>query len=263
MSGRALGLNFDGSFVTADESSTLGANSAGMVVSIKTREGLRFFKWMKAEEAFAIGQVAMISAVRDDADVDAVAAIGATTLTGTGDFTANEFNDGTFPSAFASINAGTGIGQTRAISHNRGSANVLSLEENNGWDVALDTTSDYLTYDINYVSLADTDDVSQRASAVMGVAISAVTDEYWSWFQVGGFCPLVRCVGTADATIRGAIIVPSGTAGACRGPTAGGTTADEATNAFGIALVDHASADAAGRGISAILNCRWTNLAHC
>lgn len=254
MNDRALGLSFDGSFVTSTSDSAR-QNDAGRIVCIKTREGKRYFRYQKAEEAFAIGQVAMISAMLDDADVDAAVAINGTTLTGTGDFTANEFSDGTFPSAFTSIDVNTGIGQTRAISRN--TADVLTLEENNGWDVALDTTSDYVTYDVNYVSLADTDDVAVRASAVMGVAISAISDENWGWFQIGGFCPLVRCVGSTDPTIRGAIIVPSGTAGACKGPTAGGTTADEAGIAFGMALHAYAAADSAGRGVAAILNCRW------
>lgn len=249
---RARGLSYDGAFVTSESHSTK-ENKPGRVVTLNTREGRRVFRYMKVEEAFAVGQVAMISAVLDDADVDAAASTTERTLTANGDFTANEFSDGTFPSAYASINAGTGVGQTRAIFQN--SANVLTLEEN-PWDTALDTTSDYLTYEFNYISLCDTDDVAARASMVTGVAISAISDENWGWFQVGGFCPLVRCVGTTDPSIRGSIIVPSSTAGACKGPTAGGTVADEPGIAFGYALVDHASADSAGRGIAAILNVR-------
>ena len=255
--GKVLGLDFDGAFFTSSNDST-AQNMPGRVVCKLGKGGYRFFRYQKVEEAFAIGQVSMISTYIVDADVDAVAAIGATTLTGTGDFTADNFNDGTYPSAFVSINADTaGVGQTRSINGNRGSVNVLSLETGNGWDTALAVTSDYVVYDLNYVSLADTDDVSARASAVMGVAISAVTDEYWAWFQVGGFCPLVRCVGTTDAAIRGALLTASGTAGACRGPTAGGTTADDVASAFGMALTDHSSADSAGRGVAAILNCRY------
>lgn len=253
----ALGLSYDGTFVTSDSNASYKAFDAkpGRIVKLKTREGYRYYKLLKAEEAFAVGQVAMISALLDNADVDAVAAIGATSLTGTGDFTANEFNDGTFPSSFVSIDANTGVGQTRAIDRN--TADVLTIEQQNGWDTALDATSDYVTYDVNYVSHANTGDVAARASMVMGVAISAVGDEEWAWFQVGGFCPLVRCVGTTDPTIRGSIIVPSSTAGACKGPTAGGSTADEALTAFGMALHAHAVADSAGRGVAAILNCRY------
>jgi hypothetical protein len=252
---QAFGLYFDGAFFTS-ESHSSPQNSPGRVVWKLSKEGMRLFRYQKAEEAFAIGQVSMISALIDNADVDQAQAIGDTILKATGDFTANEFNDGTFPSAYVTIDAGTGAGQTRSIERNRGSTDFLSLESN-GWDVALDTTSDYVTYDINYVSLCDTDDVSQRASNVRGVAISAVTDEQWAWFQVGGFCPLVRFIGSTDAAIRGAIIVPSGTAGAARGPTAGGTTADEATNAFGIALHAYSAGDSAGLGIAAILHCRY------
>lgn len=255
MNSLALGLSYDGTFVTSESHST-PQNKPGRVVCLETKEGTRYFRYMKAEEAFAVGQVAMVSALLDNADVDAAVAIGGKTLTGTGDFTANEFNE-TFPSAYVTIDAGTGVGQTRSIIGNRGTTDVLSLESN-GWDVALDTTSDYVTYDVNYVSLADTDDVAARASAVMGVAISAITDEQWGWFQIGGFCPLVRFVGTTDPAIRGAIIVPSSTAGAAKGPTVAGTTADEASTAFGIALHAYAVADAAGQGIAAILYCRWS-----
>ena len=251
---KALGLSFDGSFFTS-ESHSRAYNEPGRVVVRLSREGYRFFRYQKAEEAFAVGQVAMISALLDNADVDAAATTSESTLTGTGDFTANEFNDGTFPSAFVSIDAnGTGVGQTRAIARN--TADVLTLE-NNPWDTALSTSSDYVTYDVNYVSHANTGDASARASAVMGVAISAITDEQWGWFQVGGFCPLVRFVGTTDPAIRGAIIMPSSTAGAAKGPTVAGTTADEASTAFGIAMHAYAEADSAGRGIAAILNCRY------
>lgn len=250
---RALGLSYDGAFFTSESHSTK-QNQPGIVVRKLAKEGYRFFRYMKAEAAFAIGQVAMIGPVIDNADVDAAATTSETTLTATSDFTANEFNDGTFPSAYVSIDANTGIGQTRSIIGNRGSTSILSLE-NNAWDTALDTTSDYITYDVNYVTLADA--ATARISTPMGVAISAITDEQWGWFQVGGFCPLVRCVGTTDPTIRGALITTSTTAGACKGPTAGGTTADDVAVSFGMAYAAHASADSAGRGIPAMLHCRY------
>lgn len=235
-------------FVTSSNDVTR-QNAPGEIAALNAREGIRVYKYMKAEEAFAAGQVSMISALLDNADVDAAASDA--TLTGTGDFTAKEFNDGTFPSAYVTIDATATTGQTRAILDN--SANVLKLDL--AWTTALTTSSDYVTYDINYVSLADTDDVSARASKVEGVAISAITDEYWAWFQIEGFCPLVRCVGTTDPAIRGALITPSSTAGACKGPTAGGTTADDVSSSFGKALHAYAAADAAGAGIAAILKC--------
>ncbi len=250
----ALGLNFDGLSVTSDSHAT-AQNQPGKEVTRYVQGGYRTYIYLKAEEAFAAGQVAMISALIDNADVDAVAAIGSTILQANSDFTADEFNDGTFPSAFASIDVNTGFGQTRKINGNRGSSSYLTLESN-GWDVALDATSDYVTYDINYVSLADTDDVSARASQVRGVAISAISDEQWGWFQKKGFCPLVRCVGSTDPTIRGALITPSSTAGACKGPTAGGTTADDVANAFGYAHFAYSQADTVGQGVAATLDCR-------
>lgn len=250
----ALGLNFDGLSVTSDSHST-AQNQPGKVVKRYILGGEREYVYLKAEEAFSAGQVAMISTFIDNADVDAVAAIGATVLQANSDFTADEFNDGTFPSAFVSIDVNTGFGQTRKINGNRGSTSYLALESN-GLDVALDATSDYVTYDTSYVSLAATGDVSARASQVRGVAISAVTDENWAWFQKKGFCPLVRCVGSTDATIRGALITPSSTAGACKGPTAAGTTADDVAVAFGYAHFAYTQADTAGQGVAATLDCK-------
>lgn len=251
-----LGLSFDGSSVVNSESDVSRRNEPGELAIVKAREGYRVYRYMKAEEAFAIGQLAMISAVLDDADVDEAATTSQKQLKGTGDFTAKEFANGTFPSAYVSIDVNTGIGQTRSIRDNSGDY----LFTDRAWTVALDATSDYVTYDPNYVSLADTDDVSVRASAAAGVAISAIADENWGWFQVKGFCPLVRAVGSTDPAIRGAILVPSSGAGACKGPTAGGTTADEAGIAFGIAQHAYAAADSAGRGVAAVLDCRYYSL---
>lgn len=247
-----FGLSYDGSLVSST-SVAVRQNEPGEIAIVRAREGYRVYRYMKAEEAFAIGQVAGLSALLDNADVDA--ASSGKTLTGTGDFTANEFNDGTFPSAYVSIDAGASIGQTRAIFSNRGSTAILTLDR--AWTTALTTVSDYVTYDINYVSLADTDDVSVDATPAAGVAISAVTDEEWAWFQVKGFCPLVRSVGNTDALVRGEPITTSGTAGAARGTTSGGLAAADLTAAFGLALHATAEADAAGAGVAALLHCKW------
>lgn len=250
-----FGLSYNGSLVSSD-SDSVRRNAPGELAVVHAREGIRVYRYMKAEEAFAIGQVAMISAVLDDADVDAAATTSESTLTATGDFTAAEFGDGTFPDAYVTIdaNGSTGLGQTRAIIRN--SANILTVDR--AWGVALNTSNDYVTYSPNYVSLADTDDVSVDASAVMGVAISAVSDENWAWFQVKGFCPLVRGIGSTDAFVRGEVITASGTAGACRGTTNAGLAAADLSHAFGIALHGYANGDSAGIGIAAILDCRWT-----
>lgn len=249
MDERALGLSFDGESFTSESHSTR-QNPPGMVVSRLSREGVRKFRYMKVEEAFAIGQIARIADALDDADVDAAASDA--TMTGTGDFTANEFSDGTFPSAFVTINAGASTGQTRAIWRN--TANVLTVDR--AWTTALTTTSDFVTYDINYVSLADTDDGSADSNVIAGVAISAITDEQWGWFQVKGFCPLIRAIGSSDAFVRGEPITASATAGACKGQNATLAVID-VNQAFGIALHPYAEADAAGTGIAAMIDCRY------
>lgn len=248
------GLSSDGAFVVS-ESHVKPENRPGEICEVLCPEGYRYFRYMKAEEAFAIGQVAMVAALIDNADVDQAQAAGTNILKATGDFTANDFGasiGAKWPDAFVSIDAnGTGIGQTRHIKSNRQSTDYLTLDKN--WDTALTTSSDYVTYAPNYVSLCDTDDVSAVASRVRGVAISAVTDEYWAWFQIRGFCPLVRFVGTTDPAVRGAPIVPSSTAGAAKGYTNGGITATDAATMFGYAEHAYAEADAAGVGIAATL----------
>lgn len=247
--GKGLGLSPDGAFVTSESHATK-ENRAGEVVRIPTREGYRTYRYMQAQEAIAIGQIAAMNLFIDNADVDAAASTSVHTLTGTGDFTAGEFGN-TFPSAFTSIDEGTGANQTRAINQN--TANILTLENNN-WDVALDTTSDFVTYDINYVILADSD---EAVPLVMGVAISAIAASEWGWFQVGGFCPLVRFIGTTDPAVKGEGLVVSATAGVARGFTTGGTTADEASNVFGKALHASAVADVTGAGVAAMLYMPW------
>ncbi len=255
-----VGLNADGgngAFVTS-ESHSSPKNKPGELCEVLCPEGARIFRYQHAEEGFAIGQVSAMSALIDNADVDQAQAIGTSILKGTGDFTANQFGssrDAAHPDAYVSIDAnGTGIGQTRHIKYNRGSTDFLTLDH--GWDVALTTNSDYVTYAINYVSLADTDDTSVDETPVHGVAVSAVTDEQWSWFQVKGFCPTVRGVGSSDAFVRGCIITPSSTAGAARGANATLAAAD-VTHGFGYALHAWAEADAAGQYVAAMLDCRW------
>lgn len=249
-----FGLSFTGSSLVSSDSDATRRNAPGQLCYVEAREGRRVYRYTKVKAAFAIGQIAMVSAPNQTiTDITQAQATTTNLFKKTGGFTANQYNDGTFPSGYVTTNTGTGNGQTRSVRSN--SADILTVDRN--WDVALDTTTDGLVYDPNYVSLANTGSVSVRASNVFGVAISAVTIENWSWFQVGGFCPLVRCVGSTDPAIRGAIIVPSATAGACKGPTAGGTTADEAGVAFGIAFNDWASGDSAGVGIAANLNCRY------
>jgi hypothetical protein len=253
-----LGLSWDDSTGLVSTSDSSPQNRPGEKCTVLTPGGDRVFKYMKAQEAFAIGQVAMQAALLVDADVDQAQATTTNILKGTGDFTASEFGsskDAAYPDAYVTIDAGTGAGQTRKIVHNRGSTDYLTVDRN--WSTALDTTSDYVVYSPTYVSLLDTDDISEDAAFAMGVAISAISANEWGWFQVKGFCPLVRAVGTTDAIVKGEIIVPSATAGACKGPDATLDAAD-ALSQFGLAVHAYAAADSAGNGIAAILDCKYS-----
>lgn len=243
------GLSSNGAFVTSESHSTR-QNRAGETAEIPTREGWRVYRYMQAQEAFAAGQAAAMYFHIDNADVDAAVAIGGKTLTGTGDFTAGEFGT-TFPSAYVSIDANTGANQTRAIETNVGSANILKLEYNHGFDVALDTTSDYVTYDVNFVCLATASEIV----IPRGVAVSAISANEWGWFQISGFCPQVRSIGSTDPIVAGEPIVASSTAGAVRGMTNGGSTVDELAMKFGYAVHASAAGDVAGAGVAAFLTC--------
>lgn len=247
------GLEYDGHFVST-KSHAIPITRPGEVACIPTREGYRSFVYLHASEAFAIGQVASEAGLIYNADVDQIQAIGDKIMKGTGDFTANEFNDGSYRAGIVSFDAGTGLNQTRAIKNNRGSTDYLNLDK--GYDVALDLTTDFVVQDLELVRLADTD---EDVPFVKGVAICAVTSSEWSWFQYKGYCPLVRSAGDTDALVYGESIVPSGAAGVARGLTNGATTADEVAQAFGVALHASAAADSAGRGVAAMLNCRYAS----
>jgi hypothetical protein len=244
------GLTFNGDEVTGSDSVT-PLNQLGTKAAVKTREGNRVFRYVKFQETIEKGQLLSMHYFIDNADVDADSTTSQKTLTATGDFTANEFNDGTYRTAFVSTDAGTGLGQTHAIFSNRGSTSILTTDR--VWDTALDATTDYVTFDVNFVQLADLDDGEVHP---YGVAIQAQTANYYGWVQVEGVCPVVRCVGSTDAIVAGKIVVASATDGACKGPTAAGMTALEASNAFGRALVGSTAADAALRGVAVVLtNC--------
>lgn len=252
-----LGLGSNGAASTSESHAT-PRNRPGEIAEQLCPEGYRWFKYQKVEEAFAIGQIAMISALIDNADVDAAQATTTAILRGDGDFTANQFGSSigaTFPDAYVSIDAnGGGPGQTRYIKYNRGSVDYLTLDRN--WDTALTTSSDFVTYSINYVSLADTDDVSADASPCKGVSPSALTDEQWGWFQIKGFCPLVRGIFSSDAAVRGEPLTPSATAGGAKGQNSTLAVID-VNHTFAIAMHAYGEGDGALAGVAAELDCRW------
>lgn len=191
----------------------------------------RAYRYMKANEAIAIGNIVTVLLGIDDADVDAAASDN--TLTGTGDFTAAEFDDG---AAFVFINAGTGINQNKRIKSN--TANILYLES--AWDTALDTDSDYIVY--SPFTVENCDAANEK---IFGVAVSAISAGEYGWFQIGGLS-FVRCAGGTDPLAAHEGIVSSTAAGVAKGLTAAGTTVDEAQKAVGVAMA--AVSDAGGAG---------------
>lgn len=249
----APGLKSDGYAFTSDVSTSFPYQAQlGEIAYVKGHGGYRVFRYMKAQEAISLGQVVSACHILD-VDVDSSSSTSATVnyLQATGDFTANAFNDGTYPESFVSIDANTGIGQTRGIKNNMGTSDYIYLEDNNPWDVALDATSDYVVYNLNYVQQAATGDA---IATPRGVAICDVASGGAAWFQIGGFCPLVRAVGSTDALVAGRIATLSSTAGACKGPTGAGVTALEVERKIGIAMHAYGSADSAGRGVAVILD---------
>jgi hypothetical protein len=226
----ADGLSIDLRTATSSDHSS-ARNPLGAIVVC---DDGRAYRYLKSNQATAVGQIVTPLLGIDDADVDSAATTSESTLTATGDFTANEFDD---MASFVTINANDGLWQTRRILSN--SANVLYLDA--VWGVALTTSSDYVVWSGYEVELCDA-----AAERVAGVALSALTAGNYGWFQVGGI-GYVRFVGSTDPSAVHEGLVSSATEGVAKGLTAGGTTADEADKSFGSAMLVHAAADAAGQ----------------
>lgn len=250
--GQAKGLSFGGELtgvggcIPATTDSATPEVEPGSVVAVKVNGRISHFAYVKAGATLALGQIVSSYLNKDDADVDAaVATTDEPSLTGTADFTANEFPG---QAAWAVINANGGLKMGGKVIM-RNTANVLTLDEK--WDEALTTASDYLTHELNTVVLADTDAVATKH--VVGVAIGVITSGQYGWIQVSGVCRKVRSVGTTDPAVIGEYVMPSSTGGACKGWTDGGTAAEDVAFSFGIALCSDAEADAAGEGIPVLL----------
>ena len=171
-----------------------------------------------------------------NADVDAAAAVGTTTLTGTGDFTA--YVAGGLEGAIVYIDgaaAGDGAGQTRFIKRVV-DANIIEVTE--PWTVALTVTADYLVYRL--------DAVGPKATGflpVAGVAYAAIAANSVGCIQTRGLGQ-VLVDGSEDPLVASELCVPGGAvAGTVEGFTAGGTTADEVASAIGSAIADVAALD--------------------
>lgn len=211
---------------SSDHSAPL--NPLGAVVQL---DDGRKYRYLKNSQASVIGQIVVPLLSIDDADVDAAASDN--TLTGTGDFTADQFNDG---HSFVWINANTGIGQYRRILSN--TANVLTLDR--AWTTALATDSDYVTFGVYYVELADA-----ALEMVVGVALGANTADYYNWYAIGGLCG-VRAAGGTDALVAHEPLVSSSAEGVAKG-LSGSPTAEEVGRSFGYAVMAVSAADSAGQ----------------
>jgi hypothetical protein len=201
---------------------------------------LATFAYVKTNATVLVGQTLALDYSVDDADVDAAATTSESTLTGTGDFTVDEFAG---MGGWVVMNVGAGIGQGASYIKSN-SANILYLDRDHG--EALTTGSDYVTFAMNMVQLADDD--AAATIQVCGVAISALTSGQFGWIQVSGLHSKVRAAGDTDPLVAGEPVMADTAAGSCRGYTAGGTAADEEGVAFGTAMIDHAEATTADEG---------------
>lgn len=251
---QVLGLTFGGDgpggcVPTSTNKTTPADAEPGDLAFVRVNGKYCGFAYVQAGEAIALGQIVSLGLDQDNADVDAaVATTAVPTLTGTGDFTADEFPG---MAGWAVIDAGGGLKMGgQAILRNN--ANVLFLDDK--WDEALTVASDYLTHKLNKVILADADAVETKH--VAGVAVTALSSGSYGWIQVSGVCRKVRSIGNTDAAVVGEYVMASSTGGVCKGWTSGGTTAEDVAFSFGVALCSDAEADAAGEGIPVLLtNC--------
>lgn len=238
----SLGLNYvtDAQRYTSDDTTT-PLVAPGSISTVRLADQYTSFVYVKYGAAVAINQIACLYLNKDNADVDAAAAITDKTLTGTADFTADEFGG---QAAWAVIDLNGGLKQGGHYIQ-RNTANILYTDR--VWDEALTTASDYLVHELNSVVLADADAVATAHTA--GVAISAGTLGRYGWLQISGVHWRVRSVGTTDAAVIGEGVMASSTAGVCKGWTNAATTAEDVHFTFGMALCSDAEADAAAEGI--------------
>lgn len=206
------------------------------------------FVYVRAVAAALDGSCMALALSQDDADVDAAQATTTYNMTGTGDFTADEFNG---MGGMVVMNAGGGLHHGGHYIQ-RNSANILYTDRT--WPEALTTSSDFLTHILNGVILSDEDAAATYHSC--GLGIGTITITQYGWIQISGVHYRARCLGNTDAAVIGEYVVPDSTAGYVRGMTSGGSTVDEFAAHVGIALCSDAEAAATAEGIPIIItNC--------
>lgn len=232
---------------TTEDHSTPHAQP-GTVIECQLWDRCAQFVYVKANATVADGSALALALLTDNADVDATQATTTYNLTGTADFTADEF-DGM--GGMVVIDANGGLAQG-AHYIQRNSANILYTDR--VWGEALTTASDFLTHMLNAVVLADSSAVGTYHCACFGIGV--ITSGNYGWAQISGVHWRALSIGDTDAPVIGEYVVPDATAGVVRGMTAGASTVDEFSHHGGLALCTDAEASATAEGIPIIItNC--------
>lgn len=186
----------------------------------------RIWKYVQASATVAQGNVLMLNSgtgVILDADVDAAAAVDTIRVTATGDFATTTLVNPHYTTAnghkyWLWINAGAAQGQGGIIT-NRVSDDAVDVYWVNSNDgkiaTALTTSSDYIVINDTRVALT-----TGATTTPVGVAQTAVTDEYWFWMLVWGRGVVLLDTDDNAITSDDQILIPSAsTAGYAQGST--------------------------------------------
>ena len=244
-----MGISFtaDAQKIDTEDSATPLVQPGTVAVARYWDRGAAFV-YVKAAAAVADGSCLTLALLHDNADVDAAATTSEKTLTGTGDFTAKEFEG---MGGMVAIDAGGGL-HHGAHYIKRNSANILYTDR--VWGEALTTSSDYITHMLNAVKLSDEDAAATYFGC--GLGIGTITSGQYGWIQISGIHWRALSLGNTDATVIGEYVIPDSVAGYVRGMTAGGSTVDEFASHVGLALCTDAEANAAAEGIPIVItNC--------
>lgn len=198
----------------------------------------REFVYVEATAAIAAGnpvQVTDVLSLLVDADVDAAAAIGSDTLTGTGDFTSITAAQLAFAAVY--INVDPGAGQHRFVKQRIDDDTIRVTE---AWDVALTTSSDYVIYRPWAV-----EPKAATALPARGIAQVAIASGSFGWVQTQGLGNVL--VDTSqDPLIAGEIVaVGTAVAGTAQGRTAAALAAADLGSSLGTAVIDVVTDDLA------------------
>jgi hypothetical protein len=165
--------------------------------------------------------------------------------------TTSTFADNDLNGAFLATTGGTGPNQFRT-----------PLEYDSAANATIRVSKRDSQYDLADISSADAYSVSPDATTTFSlyvpyevtpctavtdfvscVALSTVTQNNWTLVADMGPVPVLT-IGSTDAAVAGDGAYPSATLGTCKGPTAAGITAQEASRLFGIFIDAYSGAAA-------------------